>query len=62
MIGALVGIEIPISRIHGKWKVSQNRPFADRLGVAAGLQSQDNDQSRAMAELVMQRSGRSISK
>ncbi len=33
----IVGIEIEITAIEGKWKVSQNRPVADREGVAAGL-------------------------
>ncbi|MGE0283354.1 MAG: FMN-binding negative transcriptional regulator [Rhizobiaceae bacterium] len=33
----IVGIEIDIGEIHGKWKVSQNRPEADRVGVAEGL-------------------------
>ncbi|MGB6451592.1 MAG: FMN-binding negative transcriptional regulator [Steroidobacteraceae bacterium] len=55
MIARIVGIEIPISRIQGKWKVSQNRQLADRLGVAAGLQSRATEQSLAMAELVLQR-------
>jgi transcriptional regulator len=34
---AIVGVEIPISRIEGKWKMSQNRPEADRAGVIAGF-------------------------
>jgi transcriptional regulator len=34
---AIVGIEIEIASIKGKWKVSQNRSAADRAGVAAGL-------------------------
>lgn len=55
MIAGIVGVEIPISKIQGKWKVSQNRKVADRLGVAAGLELQANEQSRQMAELVMQR-------
>lgn len=55
MIGRIVGIEIPISKLQGKWKVSQNRKPADRLGVVAGLKSQATDRSRAMAELVMER-------
>jgi transcriptional regulator len=47
---AIIGIEIEIDRLEGKWKVSQNRPEADRLGVAEGLsQEHGND---AMAELV----------
>jgi transcriptional regulator len=33
----IVGIEIMIDELHGKWKVSQNRPVADRAGVAEGL-------------------------
>ncbi|MES1161542.1 MAG: FMN-binding negative transcriptional regulator [Rhizobacter sp.] len=37
MLRAIVGIEIPLTALAGKWKVSQNRPAADRAGVAAGL-------------------------
>lgn len=44
----IVGIEIEIETIEGKWKVSQNRPEADRRGVAEGL-AQDEP---AMSELV----------
>ncbi|MEZ5593109.1 MAG: FMN-binding negative transcriptional regulator [Gammaproteobacteria bacterium] len=54
MLQAIVGIEIPISKISGKWKVSQNRPQADRHGVVAGLESQDSERHRAMAALVKQ--------
>jgi transcriptional regulator len=48
----IVGIEIPISRIEGKWKVSQNRPEADREGVVAGLNAAGDADSLAMAALV----------
>lgn len=37
LLRAIVGIEIPVARLVGKWKVSQNRPAADRDGVADGL-------------------------
>lgn len=37
MLGAIVGIEIPLDSLLGKWKVSQNRSAADRRGVADGL-------------------------
>ena len=47
----IVGMEIIIDAIEGKWKVSQNRPEADRRGVAAGLENAD------MAELVRQYGG-----
>lgn len=46
---AIVGIEIEITEIAGKWKVSQNRSMPDRAGVAAGL-SQDGNTT--MAALV----------
>lgn len=39
MLRAIVGIEIPVARLVGKWKVSQNRPAADRDAVADGLGS-----------------------
>lgn len=54
MLGAIVGIEIPIDRLVGKWKVSQNRSAADRSGVAEGLLALDDPQARAMADLVRQ--------
>ena len=37
LLGAIVGIEIPVDSLLGKWKVSQNRSAADRRGVAHGL-------------------------
>lgn len=40
----ITGVEIPIDHLTGKWKVSQNKPTADRLGVAAGLR-QETDNS-----------------
>lgn len=49
----IVGLEIPVSRIVGKWKVSQNRPEADRRGVSEGLRGEEL--SEAMAELVERR-------
>lgn len=55
MIGGIVGVEIRISRLEGKWKVSQNRSRADQLSVAAALEAQGSERSRAMAELVRQR-------
>jgi len=57
MLGGIVGVEIPIARLEGKWKVNQNRGPADRLGVVAGLEAQGTERSRAMAALVSDRSG-----
>jgi len=51
-LAAIVGIEIPLAKLTGKWKVSQNRPAADRAGVVHGLRAQANAPSSAMADLV----------
>ncbi len=50
---AIVGIEIPIARIEGKWKMSQNRDEADRRGVVRGLRDADDPHGNpALAALV----------
>ncbi len=51
MLRAIVGIEIAVDSLVGKWKISQNRAEPDRLGVASGLQS-GSEEARAMASLV----------
>lgn len=56
MLGAIVGIEIALTSLVGKWKTSQNRDAADRAGVVAGLNAlalRDADESaRALAEAM----------
>jgi transcriptional regulator len=37
MLNAIVGIEIPITRLQGKWKINQDDPTADRVQIAARL-------------------------
>lgn len=49
---AIVGIEIPIARLDGKWKLSQNRVDADREGVVQGLRALGTADGTALAELV----------
>ena len=51
-LGAIVGLEMPISRLEGKWKVSQNRAEDDRAGVVTGLRERADPVSQAMADLV----------
>lgn len=41
MLKGIVGIEISISHIEGKWKVSQNQPAENRDGVVEGLRAHD---------------------
>ncbi len=47
----IIGIEIPIDSIVGKWKVSQNRSAADRQGVIDGLLAQQPP-AEQMAALI----------
>ena len=54
MLGSIVGIEIPITRLIGKWKVSQNRPIRDKEGVIEGLLQEGCDSGSSMADLVRQ--------
>lgn len=54
LLQAIVGVEIPITRLEGKWKVSQNRPHGERAGVVAGLLGEDQIGARDMATLVAQ--------
>ena len=49
---AIVGLRLPIARIEGKRKRSQNRSPADRAGVAAGLAASDIATDRAVAALI----------
>lgn len=52
LVQAIVGIEIPITRLQGKWKVSQNQPAQNRASVIAGLTEQGHGGSADMAALV----------
>jgi transcriptional regulator len=53
----IVGVEILLSGIEGKFKASQNRPQADRAGVAEGLLGEASPHADAMRELVKVRGG-----
>lgn len=52
---AIVGIEITVTKLLGKWKASQNRLLADREGVVKGLSESNDADSLALAELVRER-------
>ena len=52
MLRAIVGFELPIQRLEGKWKMSQNRPTVDRAGVVEGLRREGEP---AVAEIVVER-------
>ena len=48
----IVGVRIAVSRFEGKRKLSQNRPEADRAGVAAGLGASASPRDREIASLI----------
>lgn len=52
MLRAIVGIEIPLSSLRGKWKMNQNHPVANREGLVRGLLEQGGEQSLAVAAWV----------
>ena len=54
LVGGIVGIEIQITQIRGKWKLDQNRSESDKLGVIAGLKSTDDPQSHGVADQFVQ--------
>ena len=54
MMRAIVGIEIPIDRLEGKLKASQDEAMPDRVGTVRGLREQACDTARAMAALVQE--------
>lgn len=52
MLKGIVGIEIPLTRVEGKWKLSQNRSAPDQAGTVAGLDARGDIDSRAVADAM----------
>ena len=52
MLKGIVGIEISVARLEGKFKLSQNRPAADRPRIVAALDARGDPDSAAVAELM----------
>jgi transcriptional regulator len=52
MMGAIVGMELEVTRVVAKWKASQNQPEKNRVTLVAGLQATDQPGAQAMAQLV----------
>jgi len=56
LLHGIVGFELPIHRLEGKWKVSQNRTSAEKQGVLEGLTALDTPAGLTMKNLVAERS------
>ena len=52
MLKGIVGFALPITRLEGKWKMSQNRPAEDRAGVVEGLQADGREDVGADPEVA----------
>lgn len=48
----IVGFELPIARLEGKWKMSQNRTAPDRAGASAGLAREGGEREQAVSRLI----------
>jgi transcriptional regulator len=59
MLKAIVGFRFVITRLEGKWKMSQNRPAQDVSGVLEGLTREDGEGHEAVADIVAERQARS---
>lgn len=51
-VGLIVGVELPISSVMGKFKLSQNRTDADRQGVRDGLAARGGESATEMLGLL----------
>ncbi len=51
-LGRIVGLRMPIARIEGKRKMSQNRSVADRKRVAEGLAASEHEADREVAAMI----------
>jgi len=58
MLQQIVGIEILITRLHGKWKLSQNQPARNRAGVLQGLDERKDASAAQTAALMREREPR----
>lgn len=57
MLLGIVGFEIPMSELKGKWKLSQNRSEGDRRGVIAGLRDQSSPSAAEMLQWMVEDEG-----
>lgn len=55
MMNGVIGIEIEISKIEGKWKVSQNQPAKNKAGIVGNLQKLPDENSAKMATFIKKR-------
>ncbi|BAS26860.1 FMN-binding negative transcriptional regulator [Limnochorda pilosa] len=52
LMHAIVGVEIHVSRLVGKWKLGQNRSIEDQMGLMKGLSMEDDADALSMARYL----------
>ena len=52
MLRGIVGFRFAVTRLKGKWKMSQNREVQDRAGVVEGLKKRGDRDDREMAQFI----------
>ena len=57
MLGGIIGFEIAVARLEGKFKLSQNRPAADRPRIVAALEARGDTDATGVATLMREREG-----
>jgi transcriptional regulator len=55
MLNGIIGVEIAVCRLEGKFKLSQNRPAADRPHIIAALEGREDPDSQGVARLMRER-------
>jgi transcriptional regulator len=55
LLGGIVGVEIPIARLEGKWKLDQDGSDADVRGAIEGLRSSEDHRDRETADVMERR-------
>ncbi len=55
MLNGIIGLDIAVTRLEGKYKLSQNRPAADRPRIAAALEARGDADADAVARLMRER-------
>ena len=53
MLGAIVGIEIEVTRLVGKWKLGQNKEARDRRGAVEALLAGGSEAQEVVAEAML---------
>lgn len=59
LLGAIVGVEMVIARLDGKWKLGQNRPERDRTGMVNGLRGENRASDAELAAMIERAQGQS---